>query len=198
MRVLFVLIISAMGAIAADVRAGAAAVKITPPKGAPMAGYYYNRAADGVHDDLFAKALVLESEGVRAAERVAREVAVARAAIQYDVAMLNEVFSGAIDFPLHFGQVKWQNVLVLYWNPEFAFGRAPQFESVLLVRSLEPAVSQNSILGFGQQRAMFCAFHCSPERAYGAMPNRRQNHQAKRRIPRVSRSTQNQQQQKHC
>src|SRR5256885_8659503 len=67
MRVLFVLIISAMGAIAADVRAGAAAVKITPPKGAPMAGYYYNRVADGVHDDLFAKALVLESEGVRAA-----------------------------------------------------------------------------------------------------------------------------------
>src|SRR5207249_738247 len=67
MRVIFVLIISAIGAIAADLRGGAAAVKITPPKGAPMAGYYYNRVADGVHDDLFAKALVLESEGVRAA-----------------------------------------------------------------------------------------------------------------------------------
>ena len=52
MRMLFMLMISAMAAIAADVRAGAAAVKITPPKGAPMAGYYYNRAADGVHDDL--------------------------------------------------------------------------------------------------------------------------------------------------
>jgi neutral ceramidase len=67
MRILFVLMISAMAVIAADVRAGTAAVKITPPKGAPMAGYYYNRAADGVHDDLFAKALVLESEGVRVA-----------------------------------------------------------------------------------------------------------------------------------
>lgn len=67
MRILFVLMISAMAATAADVRAGAAAVKITPPKGAPMAGYYYNRAADGAHDDLLAKALVLESEGVRVA-----------------------------------------------------------------------------------------------------------------------------------
>ena len=67
MRILFVLMISAIAATAADVRAGVAAVKITPPKGAPMAGYYYNRAADGVHDDLFAKALVLESEGVRVA-----------------------------------------------------------------------------------------------------------------------------------
>jgi hypothetical protein len=56
MRILYPLMISAMAAVAADVRAGAAAVKITPPKGAPMAGYYYNRAAEGVHDDLFAKA----------------------------------------------------------------------------------------------------------------------------------------------
>jgi neutral ceramidase len=67
MRIVFVLMISAMAAIAADVRAGVAAVKITPPKGAPMAGYYYNRAADGVHDDLFAKAIVLESDRVRVA-----------------------------------------------------------------------------------------------------------------------------------
>mgnify|MGYP001828670571 CR=1 FL=1 len=45
---------------AGDIRVGAAAVKITPPQGAPMAGYYYNRQAEGVHDDLFAKALVFE------------------------------------------------------------------------------------------------------------------------------------------
>src|SRR5260370_33241303 len=67
MRLLCMLMISATAAIAADVRAGAAAVEIAPPKGAPMAGYYYNRAADGVHDELFAKALALESEGVRVA-----------------------------------------------------------------------------------------------------------------------------------
>jgi neutral ceramidase len=43
-----------------EFRAGAAEVKITPPKGAPLAGYYYQRAAEGVHDDLYAKALVLQ------------------------------------------------------------------------------------------------------------------------------------------
>jgi len=32
-----------------------------------MAGYYYNRAASGVHDDLWAKSLVLESGAARAA-----------------------------------------------------------------------------------------------------------------------------------
>ncbi|MDD4788885.1 MAG: hypothetical protein PHO07_17075, partial [Pirellulales bacterium] len=48
-------------------RVGAAAVLITPPEGTPMAGYYHERAADGVHDDLFAKAIVLESNGSKAA-----------------------------------------------------------------------------------------------------------------------------------
>src|SRR5574341_924345 len=61
------LFVSALAAWAGDLRAGAAAVKITPPLGAPMAGYYYNRAAEGVHDDLHAKAIVLEQDGARAA-----------------------------------------------------------------------------------------------------------------------------------
>jgi neutral ceramidase len=52
---------------AAELRIGAAAVKITPLPGTPMAGYYHARAADGVHDDLFAKALVLEVDGTKAA-----------------------------------------------------------------------------------------------------------------------------------
>ncbi len=52
---------------ASEFRAGVSAVKVTPPKGAPMAGYYFNRAATGVHDDLYAKALVIESGGERAA-----------------------------------------------------------------------------------------------------------------------------------
>jgi hypothetical protein len=52
---------------AQELRAGAAQVIITPPKGAPMSGYYHNRAASGVHDDLHAKAIVLESGGVRSA-----------------------------------------------------------------------------------------------------------------------------------
>jgi hypothetical protein len=52
---------------AGEIRAGAAAVVITPPPGTPMAGYYSARAADGVHDDLYAKALVLEKDGVKTA-----------------------------------------------------------------------------------------------------------------------------------
>ena len=50
-----------------DFRAGAATLVITPPIGAPMAGYYHERAAEGVHDELFAKALVIEQDGVKAA-----------------------------------------------------------------------------------------------------------------------------------
>jgi neutral ceramidase len=63
----FCVLASALPARAGDFRAGAAAVKITPPVGTPMAGYYSERAAEGVHDDLYAKVLVLEKDGVRAA-----------------------------------------------------------------------------------------------------------------------------------
>lgn len=49
------------------VLAGAGHVKITPPAGTPMAGYYYARAATGVHDDLWAKTLFLDVGGQRAA-----------------------------------------------------------------------------------------------------------------------------------
>ena len=51
----------------AETRAGAAAVVITPPLGVPMAGYYSARGAEGVHDDLHAKAIVIEQDGVKAA-----------------------------------------------------------------------------------------------------------------------------------
>ncbi|MCL4853144.1 MAG: neutral/alkaline non-lysosomal ceramidase N-terminal domain-containing protein [Bryobacteraceae bacterium] len=66
-RTLGLLVAAMCGLPAADFQVGAAAVKITPPMGAPMSGYYYNRAADGVHDDLFAKALVFEQDGAKAA-----------------------------------------------------------------------------------------------------------------------------------
>ena len=51
----------------AELRAGAAAVAITPPAGIPMAGYYSERGAQGIHDDLFAKAIVIEQGGTKAA-----------------------------------------------------------------------------------------------------------------------------------
>ena len=52
---------------AAELRVGAASVVITPPAGIPMAGYYSERGAKGVHDDLHAKAIVLEEGGAMAA-----------------------------------------------------------------------------------------------------------------------------------
>lgn len=54
-------------ASADELRVGAAREVITPPPGTPMAGYYFERAAEGVHDDLYAKAIVIESGDKRAA-----------------------------------------------------------------------------------------------------------------------------------
>jgi neutral ceramidase len=52
---------------AAELRVGAAQVSITPPIGIGLAGYYFERGADGTNDDLFAKSLVLEINGTKAA-----------------------------------------------------------------------------------------------------------------------------------
>ncbi len=55
------------GLARAELQVGGGAVVITPPQGAPMAGYYSARGADGVHDDLMAKALVLDDGKIRVA-----------------------------------------------------------------------------------------------------------------------------------
>lgn len=52
---------------AGDLRVGAAAEAITPALGMPMDGYYSPRKVEGVEDDLYAKALVLEADGVKTA-----------------------------------------------------------------------------------------------------------------------------------
>src|SRR5687767_1548005 len=62
-----VFLLAALSCFAAELRVGRAAVKITPPAGIPMAGYYSIRLAEGVHDELYAKALVFEKDGVKAA-----------------------------------------------------------------------------------------------------------------------------------
>jgi neutral ceramidase len=59
--------LSANLAFAAGLNIGTSAIRVTPPLGTPIAGYYYERGAEGVHDDLFAKALVLEKDGDRVA-----------------------------------------------------------------------------------------------------------------------------------
>src|SRR5436190_18176936 len=57
----------ALPAQAEPLTAGAAATDITPPRGCPMAGYYSVRGAEGTHDPLHAKALVLDKDGVKVA-----------------------------------------------------------------------------------------------------------------------------------
>jgi hypothetical protein len=54
-------------AAGADLRVGRAKVVITPPIGAPMGSSYGITISKGVHDDIHAKALVLEAGGVKAA-----------------------------------------------------------------------------------------------------------------------------------
>jgi len=60
-------LLAGTAARAAELHAGRAAVKITPPKGMPMAGYYHVRLNEGTHDELWSKAIVLDYEGTRAA-----------------------------------------------------------------------------------------------------------------------------------
>jgi len=64
---LLFLLLSSGGAYAQAFRVGVAEVDITPPLGAPMAGYYSNREATGTHDPLHAKAIVIEQGGVKVA-----------------------------------------------------------------------------------------------------------------------------------
>jgi hypothetical protein len=67
LTLLLVLAVITTPAWAGELRVGAASVAITPPAGIPMAGYYSERGAQGVHDDLHAKAIVLEAGGAMAA-----------------------------------------------------------------------------------------------------------------------------------
>ena len=51
----------------ADWQAGAATVSITPEPGLPLAGYYFERGAEGTLDDIGAHAVVFEKDGTVAA-----------------------------------------------------------------------------------------------------------------------------------
>src|SRR5262249_11513245 len=61
------LVASAGSATAAELRAGTAAVDITPPEGTPLAGYYSARGAENVPHQLPNKAPLLEQDGTRGA-----------------------------------------------------------------------------------------------------------------------------------
>ena len=57
----------ATSSLSAEFRLGVAAVPISPPFGIALAGYYHERGSEGVLDDIFAKATVLDDGRTRAA-----------------------------------------------------------------------------------------------------------------------------------
>jgi hypothetical protein len=82
-RYLIAALVCCISSVAADdLRMGRGAVTITPPAGAPMAGYYATRLAMGTHDELYAKAIVLESGETRAALVACDLVAVPPAVVE--------------------------------------------------------------------------------------------------------------------
>jgi hypothetical protein len=78
----FAVVVACTAAIRAEVNVGAAVVKITPAMGTPLAGYYHTRLADGVLDDLFAKAIVFERDNERAAIVVLDLISTARPLVE--------------------------------------------------------------------------------------------------------------------
>ncbi|MEO5995562.1 MAG: hypothetical protein ABIN89_02595, partial [Chitinophagaceae bacterium] len=64
---LLVALLMTLSMFADDLKIGAASVKVTPPIGTPMAGYYYERGVEKIHDDIYAKALVIEKDGTKIA-----------------------------------------------------------------------------------------------------------------------------------
>jgi neutral ceramidase len=54
------LLVCGYSAFAGDFKCGTATSVITPFLDVPLAGYYYPRSADGVHDDLLAKAVIFD------------------------------------------------------------------------------------------------------------------------------------------
>jgi hypothetical protein len=67
MRCLLAVLLFASSAVAAELKVGAAAVVINPPPGTPLAGYYSERGAKTVLDDIYSKAIVLEVGDTKAA-----------------------------------------------------------------------------------------------------------------------------------
>lgn len=61
------LLLAARWLTAAELRSGAASVRITPDQPMPMAGYYNTRLSTNTHDDLYSKAVVIETGGTRVA-----------------------------------------------------------------------------------------------------------------------------------
>jgi hypothetical protein len=73
-------LLSSSATLADELRVGAASIVISPEAGTPLAGYYDPRAAQGVDDDLFCKAIVVEQGGAKVAMAVCDLISMPRGA----------------------------------------------------------------------------------------------------------------------
>ncbi len=78
---LILMALVAAPAFAGGLRLGTAAVKITPPLGIPLAGYYSPRGSEGVLEDLYAKAAVLDDGQTQVALVVCDLITLPRATV---------------------------------------------------------------------------------------------------------------------
>ena len=77
------------------IRAGTGTKVITPPVGTSLAGYFHDRVSTAVHDDLLAKALVLDDGTTRVAITVSDVLRIQRE----DVLRIREIASAATGIP---------------------------------------------------------------------------------------------------
>lgn len=68
-------------AVDGEIRVGTAVVKITPPLGTPLAGYYHVRGSQGVLDDICARAVVLDDGKTQAAMVMCDLIGVSRSVV---------------------------------------------------------------------------------------------------------------------
>ncbi len=66
---------------AGQLRVGAASVSITPDRSMPLAGYYNTRLSTNTHDELHAKAVVIDQDGAKAALVVCDLITMPRAVV---------------------------------------------------------------------------------------------------------------------
>jgi len=74
-------VLAAVPALADGLRLGIAAVKITPPVGIPLAGYYSPRGSEGTLEDLYAKVAVLDDGQTKVALVVCDLITIPRSTV---------------------------------------------------------------------------------------------------------------------
>lgn len=110
--------------VGGDLRVGRASARITPPAGMPMHQGFV-QGPDSIHDDRYAKAMVLEKDGVMAAMIVCDMALVKRAVVE-QARILIEAFAGIPGDRVIISATHCHAGPAVYGSPET--GQTPQAE----------------------------------------------------------------------